>query len=225
MSKTLKDILNKKREQDERNLRPKVDWFSLSNGSSVYVQFLQELGDESPTYNKERGAARYLVEHVSPHNFLRKAECSMEREGRCFACEMNQVETSLIIDGQEKKYPWSQKTNMYVQLITEDGKVKVLSRPAPGSVFNYLYEYAETENKGSLTGKTFKISKGSNKNDKWEFMPSNKELKIPADPELVDLNEAVGITMEYEKQKSFYMPQGQSEVTQEEKPTHAESAW
>lgn len=229
MSKTLKDILKKKQEQDERNNRPKVDYFSVKEGSSVFVQFLQELGEDSPTYDKDRGSALFLVEHVSPYNFRRKAECTYDLEGRCFACEMNQIETKLEIDGETKNYPWSQRTNMYIQLITEEGDVKVLSRPAPGAVFDSLYGFAEEENEGSLTGQTFKISKGSKKNDKWELMPSKKSIDVPAQPELIDLSESVGLKVAYEEQKNFYIPQEKTEsvsvADKNDSPGKTEVSW
>ena len=230
--KSLQDILNRKREIEDRESRPKLDWFSLKDGS-VKVQFLQELGDEAPNYNKDRGKAVYLVEHVSPYDFRKKALCTYESDGRCWACEMNQEETSVELDDGKgnkvvKNYPWSQKTNMYIYLITEHGDVKVLSWPAPGSVFDLLYQFAEEENDGSITGQTFAISKGPQRNDKWSLMPSKKEIPIPDDLALVNLEEAVGFKVEYEKQKSFYLPEDKGTNTEAKtvaEPVGKSAAW
>lgn len=225
--KTLQDILKKKQEQDDRNNRPKLNWFSLKPGESVRVKFLQELSDEAPNYSKERGTALFLVEHVSPYNFRRKAECTYETEGRCFACEKNQEEKLLIVDGEEKHWPWAQKTNMYIQLVNERGEVQVMSRPAPGSVFNSLHDWAVDENEGSLTGQAFKASKGTNKSDSWNFIPTNKDFDVPETVEVVDLESAIGLKISYEEQRNFYMPA--EEKTQEEAPKpknkHTEEDW
>lgn len=217
MSTTLKDILKKKQEQAERAARPEISWFSLKKKNPIRVQFLQELGDEARQYDSAKGSALYLVEHVSPFNFKKKALCSQDVEGRCFACEMDQEEPSRKRpDGSTEWHPWGQRSNMYIQLVTEDGEVQVLSRPAPGSVFDQLYEYANEENDDSIIGVTFKISKGAAKSDKWEVKSTKQVFEVPDSAEVIDLNQAIGYKLEYSKQRAFYMDDQVSDVPNEE---------
>jgi len=221
MSLTLKEILQKKKEQAERVDRPKVDYFSLTNNNPARIRFLQELDTESKNYDPARGSAYFSVEHTSPHNFKQRAECTYETEGRCFACEMAT---------EEPDKGWWQKTNMYIQVFdAKDESVKVLSRPALGTFLESLYGWAEDENDGSIVGPTFKITKGANKKDPWVVMPTNRELEVPEASlaQMVDLSK-IGFKVEYDKQKKFYLPAGSTEERPEEsKPKFADDdvAW
>lgn len=203
----LKDILKKKDEMDERNSRPDIEWFSLKKKNPVRVRFLQELDEDSRNYDSTKGKVLFLTEHTSPYDFTRRAECSFESEGRCWACEMTHVEREFVDDQGNKKFnPWGQKTNMYVQVVTEDGDVQVLSRPAPGNFFDKVYEEA-TDNDGSISEQTFRISKGSARNASWELKALTKEqIEVPETVELVDLESAVGRKIPYADQKRFYLP-------------------
>lgn len=207
MPTSLKDILQRKKERAERADRPKIDWFKLANGTSAKVEFLQELDEELAD---SRGAAVYLVEHNSPQDFRRRGECTFDEESgsRCFACEMNQ---------EEPKSNWWAKTNFYVNVYVEtkndkpgEGKVQLLSRPISnkdGGFFDDLLAWAMEENEGKVTGQTFTISKGSEKTSPWTFIPSSKKLEVPENIELW-APEAIVNKIPYEKQKSFYMPNG-----------------
>jgi hypothetical protein len=226
---SLADVLKKKQERAERSDRPDVNWFSLNDNNPARVRFLQEIDPDAPHYEESKGSALFLVEHVSPQDFRRKAECTMETEGRCFACEMNQ---------EEPKANWWAKTNFYVQVLdAKDDKVKILSRPAPGTFFDALFEWATDENNGSVVadsdGKavTFNIRKGPNKTDSWVPMPTNKHLEVPEGTQLVDLTKAIGVKVEYEKQRNFYLPKGSnrddtpSEKSQPVPKADAELSW
>lgn len=214
MATDLKSILQRKREYAERNERPKIEWFSLKNGGSAKVVFLQELDEDLAD---SKGSAIYLVEHTSPQDFKRRAECTFDEEAgtRCFACEMNQ---------EEPNNSWWAKTNFYVQVYVEtkddkpgEGSVKVLSRPVSnkeGGFFDLLYEWAIEENGGKVTGRTFTISKGAEKTSPWSLMPTTKMLQVPENVELVDL-ETLKRTIPYEQQRNFYLPKG-DEVTEED---------
>lgn len=211
MGKTLADVLKKRQEAAERADRPKIDYFSLANNNPARIRFLQELDPDAPNYDKDKGSALFLVEHTSPQQFTRKAICTMETEGRCFACEMNQ---------EQPKERWWSRINMYVQVFdAKDEKVKVLSRSAPGPFFDQLVDWANEENEehpGSVVGPTFKISKGPNKTDSWVVTKTNRVLELPDVVELVDLTQAVGANVEYDKQRNFYLPKGDSEPEPED---------
>lgn len=207
----LKSILQRKKEYQERTERPTFDWFGVPANKSAKVVFLQELDGDLAD---EKGVARYLVEHTSPQDFKRRAECTFDEETgeRCFACEMNQ---------EDPKGNWWAKTNFYVQVYTEGpddkpgkGKVKVLSRGISnkgGDFFDLLLTWATEENEGRVTGQTFVISKGGEKTSPWSLMPTTKKLEVPETAELIDLEKAIGNKVEYDKQKNFYMPKGNAD--------------
>lgn len=227
MATSLKDVLQKKKEYAERTERPQFDYFSLKDNNPAKVVFLQEIDPDVKTEANEkgRGSALFLVEHTSPHDFRRRAECTFEEEGRCFACEMNQ---------EEPENKWWAKTNFYIQVFNaKDNKVKVLSRPVAnkeGGFFDLLYTWAEEENEGSITDQTFSISKAGEKTSPWTLMPTTKKLEVPDTVELVDLEQAVGIKIEYEKQRNFYIPRGFDSDSAESKgdnpkPKEADLDW
>ena len=186
------------------------------------VQFLQEFTEDAENYDSNRGTVLFLAEHVSPYNFKRKAECSFDTEGRCWPCEMAKVENEVTYKGETTKFPWKQKSNMYTWVATEDGELKVLSRPAPGAFFNLLHEYSEDN--GGITNQTFKISKGPNKTDPWALMPVKTEIELPDLSEMVDLQTAIGVKKPYEEQKLFYMPEEATEATAKPAVTEAQKS-
>jgi hypothetical protein len=219
MSKSFKEVLKAKKEKQDRDSRPKVEWFSLKNGETKYIRFLQEFDTDARNYDSTLGTALFLVEHVSPEEWSRKALCSMEDEGRCFACEMDKQEPYQLLDevdgnGNKKKrwHPWGQKSNFYVYVVDNKGDVKVMSRTTDGKLFDSLVEEIE-ENDDSLTDLTFKISKGSANQNPWEVRKTTKEhFDLPDIPELVDLSSAVGLKVAYAEQRNFYLP-GSKEAT------------
>ena len=213
MSQSFKDVIKAKKEKQDRETRPKVEWFSLKNGETKYIRFLQEFDTDAPNYDSQYGTALFLVEHVSPDEWSRKALCSMEDEGRCFACEMDKEEPFQLLDeldanGKPKKrwHPWGQKSNFYVYVVDVKGDVRVMSRTTDGKLFDSLVDEIEL-NDGSLTGETFKISKGTANQNPWEIRSWKKEhFELPELPELVDLKSAVGLKVAYADQRNFYLP-------------------
>lgn len=211
MALNLDDILRKKRQQEEYAERPKIEWFGLGKGKKnpVKVRFLQEFTEDSPTYDSAKGTVVFLVEHTSPHNFLKRAECSFESEGRCWACEMAKEETETTLkNGEVKKFAWRQQSNMYTWVVTEDGELQLLSRPAPGNFFDLVHGFATKQGKGSLTKFEFEISKGPQRNDKWNLMPQfEPSFEVPEFEKLPDIESSVARKIAYAEQKKFYMPE------------------
>lgn len=212
MALDLNDVLRKKRQQQDNADRPKVEWFSLKEKNPIKVRFLQEFSEDSPSFDSTRGKVVFLAEHTSPYDFRRRAECTAETEDRCFACDMNKIETKLSVNGEDKNFPWSQKTNMYTWVATEDGDVKVLSRPALGTFLDQLLDFNDNDGEGSITNHEFKISKGAAKNDKWSLNVQLKtSFELPDLSELPDLETAVGRKVTYAEQKKFYIPEPKDE--------------
>lgn len=225
MAFTLDDVLRKSREIEERASRPTLDWFSLGKGKKnpIRVRFLQEFTTESRNYDSTRGTVVFLNEHTSPHDFKRRAKCSMDAQGRCFACEMVKAQPEGVTEDGQTKY-WGAKSNMYVYLATEDGEVKVLSRPAPGPFFNLLHSFHKGDGENSITEQEFEIAKGPNRNDSWTLTPRLKQsFELPDLSQLADLESAVGRDIAYDEQKNFYIPVDKKDVleTKEASSTQA----
>lgn len=216
MAQSFQTILNRKKEQE----RPKATYFSLPKSTEVKVRFLQELDPDSANFESEKGSALYLVEHVSPHDFRRKAECTYETEGRCLPCELNKTQPTIMIDNKQVNRPWAQRSNMYIYVVTEEldekgfNLVKVLQRPAPGNFFNQLLNFRDDEGDGSITDHAFKISKGANQNDGWNLSVALKSFDYRVS-ELVDMETLVGRKIPYNEQASFYMVNSESESSEE----------
>lgn len=215
MALTFADVLKKKEQRAEQADRLEIEWFSLKNNNPARVVFLQELDPDAPNFDSAKGGAVYLVEHANPEKFTRKAKCTMETKGRCVGCELNEEFPG---DG------WWAKTNFYVQVFdAKDQKVKVLSRPAPGGFFDTLTDWARDENEGNVTGVTFKISKGSSQSAPWTLTTTKNELEVPDGLVLQDLSK-LGLEIDVEKQRNFYLPDGlPSKEKSEKKPEETES--
>lgn len=206
MGNSFKDVVKANKERAERTERPKVEWFSLKNGETKYIRFLQEFDTDQRNYDSTFGTAVFLTEHVSPEEWSRKALCTMDDEGRCFACEMDKEEPKIVVDGKDKWHPWGQKSNFYVYVVDNKGDVRVMSRPTTGKFFEAICDEIEL-NDNSLTDLTFKISKGNANQNPWEIRSWKKEhFEVPELPELVDLNTAVGLKITYAEQRGFYLP-------------------
>lgn len=177
----------------------KAKWFSLKDGEAVKVIFLQEMDEESENYSEKNGLGFLAVEHNAPHNFRRKAECTIEDEGACFACEEHR---------KDYKAGWKQKTKLYINVLVDDGVNEpypaILSQGnGPKSVTPSVIEQA-TEI-GTITDKWFKIKrKGAGQTDtSYLLTPLGKHDKNVEDYEVFDLNDAIR-RVPYAQQQAHY---------------------
>lgn len=176
--------------------QPKVEWFSLSkrpNGAKIL--FLQELDEDGKNYSEERGTVITVVEHVAPgkEGWKARAMCTYEDEGRCYACEKHRESPS---EG------WKSKTNLYVNVLDEDGKVKVLSRNVNNAFVDNLVEWFSES--GSITDNAFKLKEmGEGFNRTWTLTPSPQAMDGSA-VELYDLEKTVVRKVPYEAQEDYY---------------------
>lgn len=216
MSLSMKKLREMQQERAERAERPDINWFSFkeakkgANGYARKLVFLQELDEDAPKYSQARGRAIYVQEHAPNHHFPVKFECTMDSEGRCYGCDMNQEEPKVTLPSKKGdepivyNYPWRAKTNFYVNVWTDKDRVEVLSRPWGGAVYNFLDEYSKEELDGNVTGVTWNVTKGFNQSDSWVFATSNKGLEVPEDVELIDLEKYVVRKVKYEDQRALF---------------------
>lgn len=177
----------------------KVEWFKLNAAKpSSVVQFLHELDEDGKLYDPNRGLPVTEVEHNGPgkEGWKSRASCSMEDEGRCYACEQHSADPTA---------GWKARTNLYMNILDEDGKVKILSRNVNNAFVDTLIEYYEgDEDNRSIMDRAYKLKlTGEGFNTTWTMIPVNKQVDA-SNVELFDIESAVLRKIPYDKQREWY---------------------
>lgn len=176
----------------------KVNWLKLKDGETIKVRVPNELDEDSPNFDPARGISVVYQEHVSPKDYRRKAACTMDDEGRCWACEMAQ---------EQPRTGWRVKMTWYTNVINVDtGEVYVWSRGLSNkSAFNFFVEQAHDS--GSISNVVWKIKRlGSGVSDtSYVCMPGAPDTE-PFDYSGYELNDLTRIVrhVPYTEQEDFY---------------------
>jgi hypothetical protein len=180
----------------EQMSQAKVEWFTLKGRpNGARIKFLQELDEVGLNYLPDRGTFITVLEHQAPgkEGWKARAMCTNEEEGRCFACERH---------SENPGEGWKAKTNMYINILDEDGVVKVLSRNVNNSFVDTLVEWFDST--GTITDSTFKLKEtGEGFNRTWTMTPAQ-----PLDAnvgELYELEKVVVRKIPYSDQRDYYM--------------------
>lgn len=181
--------------------KPKARWLKLSDGQSVKLRFIEELDEDSPSYNGDRGLSLVVKEHTNPKDYRRRAVDTMDTEGRDWAEEQHR---------KDPKAGWRGKLRFYCNVLVDDGieepYVAIWSiGVSKMSVFNTIREYAlET---GSVSNLTWKLKRnGMGMETNYTLIPS------APDTEPFDFSEVKPYPLEmalnqipYAEQEAFYM--------------------
>lgn len=189
----------------------KVKWAKLEDGQGVKARFINELGVDSPNYSPDRDLAVVISEHVNPHDFMRKAACTQDVDGRCFGCEMYRKETKADRDALDGK-SWRPKLRFYVNLLIDEGKdgvdpyVAVWSQGVgKQSAFNTIREYfSDTGSISNVTWRMKRQGKGTDTN--YVLLPLTPDVE-PFDwtgIEPFDLTRVVR-ELPYAEQQDYYL--------------------
>lgn len=179
--------------------RPKTEFVKIADKQKVEIAFLQELSEDSPNFSEKNDLGVLAVEHTNPDNFRRKALCSMDEQGNCWACERHREDYTL---------GWKGKTRLYINvLVKEEGKdpyVAVLSQSTSGqSITPTLIEEAGDED--TITTKWFSFSRNGEGTDTNYTLRAKKEHGLNVeDYELFDL-EQVTRNIPYDQQEAHYL--------------------
>jgi hypothetical protein len=205
MATQLKGLAAIKAFQDEQKAkaeaanRPKAEWlssvFPKETGDEITVSFLQELDEDSEGYDPEYGVGLIQVEHQAPgpKGFTRRANCTKEDEGECYACERHAL---------NYKEGWRQRSNLYINVLL-NGKPYVLSRNANSAFAEALI--AEAVDEGSITNNEFRIKKvGVDTGTNWLLKRLKSEAEKPADVKPFNLEETAIRAIPYEKQAEYF---------------------
>lgn len=233
----LKKYQQEQQEKAEARDRPKAEWFTSvfpkKTGDSVNVVFLQELDQGADNYDAEKGIGFIEVEHHGPgkDGFKRRANCTLESEGQCYADERHSASYKTVDD---YKGDWKQRSNLYINVAVEiDGEWKpfVLSRNANSTFTEALIQEAIDE--GSITNSVYRINKtGSGTKTQWlpKRLPK-VEMPDVSGLQVFDINETVLRHIPYEKQPEWYgdaAPVTQSNETESKSSagdTSADADW
>jgi len=189
------------KEKAEARDRPKAEWFKWPKGVNVATAlFLQELDESATGFNADRGLGFIQVEHQAPgpDGYKRRANCTLESEGECYACERH---------SQDYKEGWRQRQNLYINAMVDFGqgegpKPVVIQRNANSSFVQALIEEAVEEN--TITATNYRITKvGEGTTTQW-LLKGLKDKFEDNKVEVFDLEETAIRQVPYEKQSEYY---------------------
>jgi hypothetical protein len=197
--KEMEKALGKARPSDSNGA--KVRWLKVEDGQSVKVRFVNELDEDSPNYNADRGLAVIVKEHQNPKDYRRKAVDTMDTEGRDWAEEMHR---------KDPKAGWGGRFRFYVNVLVDDGiEEPYMAIWSQGvgkqSAFNTVKEYfLET---GSISNLTWKLKRqGTGTDTTYVLLPTvpDTEPFNWSGHEPIPLEMAVR-NVPYAEQEAFYL--------------------
>jgi hypothetical protein len=214
MALKLADIKAKAAASSGGNFDGESPFIKLADGNKLKIHFLQEADEDSALYNERRGTVRFVDEHtgLGSEGYKRRALCTTEQDGRCWACEQRNA-------GGELAKKWKPKMRFYANVLVRgvkgpDGtvgedKVKILAQGfGDKAVGNKMLNIAEEFEQ--LGGKDCSLSrKGKGMNDtSYDLLPlAPKELtKDEQELELIDLDKFIKY-VPYDQQSAFYAGQ------------------
>jgi hypothetical protein len=197
----IKEMQRKQKEAQEARERPKAEWFKWPKGvTTATALFLQEMDEGAAGYKPERDLGFIQVEHQAPgpEGYKRRANCTHESEGECYACERH---------AQDYKEGWRQRSNLYINALVDFGQgegpqVVVIQRNANSSFVQALIEEAVEEN--TITANNYKITKvGEGTTTQW-LLKGLKDRFDDSAVEVYNLKETAVRAIPYEKQAEYY---------------------
>ena len=195
------------RELSEKASQARVEFkkatcLKLKDGETKTIRFLQEFDPSHDGYSEKNGLMAVISEHTAPGNFPQpKAECTMESEDRCWACEQNRA---------NPKEGWNIKRRWYSNVLveTDEGpEVQIMSQGIGNKgIFPTVLDIAQDFN--GVTHRPFKLKRnGIDQNTGYSLRegPAPKEPYTDLeDYELYDLHKACTRQIPYEEQAAFY---------------------
>jgi hypothetical protein len=183
------------------NTGAKVRWLKLADGQSVKIRFVEELDEESASYDPKRGLAIVVKEHTNPKDFKRKAVDTMDTEGRDWAEEMHR---------KDPKAGWRARLRFYCNVLVDDGLeppyVAIWSMGiSKQSAFNNIREYALDT--GSISNLEWKLKRnGSGTETNYTLLPSKPDSEPFSWSEIEPFPLDLALRkVPYAEQEAFYL--------------------
>lgn len=152
---------------------PKANWLKINDGKTVKLRFMSEIDPDSSSYDENRGVALLALEHEAPDDYTRRALCTRDEEGRCWACEQHSV---------DKDAGWYVKKRAYFNVLVDDGvepahvavwKMTVGPRAANTKM---LLAYAAEE--GGISANWWSVTRtGTFKDTTYSLIPKSKDAE------------------------------------------------
>lgn len=199
--------------------RPKAQYFNWKHNkaeekNTVYVRFLQEFDVDVEGYREDRGLPVMQVEHQAPgkEGYKRRANCTLESEGQCYACERHAADKQEAnAEGRKQLKGWGQKSNFYTWALVDyqDGEGPqpvVMARSFGSSFVEDLIIEVESADGNKITDKMWKVTRtGSGKQTAWKLREAKGvELYDDTDVEVMDLRSSVLRAIPYDEQAGYY---------------------
>jgi len=207
-------------EEREARDRPRANYFNWKNNKNkedknvVYVRFLQEFDTGVEGFREERGLPVMAVEHQAPgkQGYLRRANCTLEAEGQCYACERHTADRAdAKAEGRKDLKGWGQKRNFYIWALVdykdgEGAQPVVISRSFNSSFVDDLVQEVEDDDHNQITNKMWRITRsGTGKSTAWKLKEAKgMDLLDDTDVEVLDLDEAILRQIPYDEQAAYY---------------------
>ena len=177
-------------------------WLKIEDGESLKIRFLQELDPDSPHYDQKLGLGFIAVEHTNPKDYRRKALCSIDDQGKCWACDQHK---------KDYKAGWKGRQRLYINVLVDDGKedpyVAILSQGHSGKTITpTLIEYANEM--GSISNLMWRVKRTGSKTDtSYTAIPLAKDEKDfdKSGLELFELETVAVRDLPYDQQEAFYL--------------------
>jgi hypothetical protein len=208
--KTLDEL--RKKAEVKRNTKGNR-YFSLADGDSYKLWFLQELTEDAANFEDEVGTAELMEVVTSPADFKKSAQATQSLEQ--FGGDSWTVAKEAIDRG------WRPKTHLLINIAVQndDGvwEARVLDQKpnASAHVGSEMIEYADAY--GTLLDRPYRISrKGKGPDTQYQLIPLPEEDK-PEGLEKVDLHE---LSDHYplvppDQQEAFYLGLNEGSETDE----------
>ena len=201
----------------------------VDDGQQILFRIINEFDEDSKEYDEERGLAGVVEQHQSPSAWYKKAQCTMDEYGKCYACERSKHYWS--IKDEKNAKAWRAKQRLYFNVIAknEDGEdtvyfydVATFRSPVYESLMEHFMDY------GSVSNKLWKLKrKGGGQFDTTYTLTAQPEDKTPyewpADLKPYALDDLVPY-VPYEEQEAFYGAGAAEEPVEDSSPVD-ENAW
>lgn len=201
--KGLQSIKDKAESKKGGNFDGESPFLQLKDGDAFKIRVLQEFDDSFTGYDERKGPIVVVEEHTAPQNYKRRAVCTLEEEGHCWACQQ-------VAAGGENAKKWKSKMRFYANVLVRveegDPKVKILAQGfGDKNVGTNLIEIAvET---GGLTGQDMKLSRSGAKMNDTNYtifpLPPKALTKAEKELEMIDLSNFIKF-IPYQEQADYY---------------------
>jgi hypothetical protein len=196
---------------------PKANWLKIEDGKTTKIRFLSEIDPDSSLYDSERGIALLALEHESPDDYMRRALCTKDDEGRCWACEQH---------SKDRDAGWYVKRRAYFNVVKEGSSEVFLWKMTVGpraANTKMLLAYAGEE--GGISGNWWSVTRtGTYKDTTYSLIPKAKDAEPFDWSEYTpnDLNKTAVRRIPYVDQEEFFT--GERSYSKAGAPAKSESA-